>query len=234
MNFIKTLLIFGVIFLITTGCSDGNGSGKLVTKKRSVSTFSAIKFEGIGDLHISQGPEPSLEIKTDNNIIGSITSKVDNNVLVIGVKKGDVISPTKLDIFVVVKEINSINLTGSGNITGKGVLTSNSLEIMISGSGNINCKLQTGNIDAKISGAGNMVLLGNTDDLSIDIGGSGSVMTKNLFTYFADVNISGSGNCFVYASKELNVNISGSGNVNYSGEPKVNSNISGSGEMKSN
>ena len=65
-----------------------------------------------------------------------------------------------------------------------------------------------------------------------EINGSGEVHSFNLLSEATEVEINGSGNAEVFASKQLNVSISGSGDVQYKGSPVVNQSISGVGHIR--
>jgi len=65
------------------------------------------------------------------------------------------------------------------------------------------------------------------------ISGSGKILAEDFQVSECSVMISGSGNCTVGVSDELDAKISGSGNVYYRGNPEINSATSGSGSVKS-
>ncbi len=86
-----------------------------------------------------------------------------------------------------------------------------------------------GSGDVEVYGADNS----GAKEGKISVYGSGDVCTRYLDIEDLEVNISGSAELKVHASKELEVNINGSGEVCYYGEANVTSNVSGSGEIYS-
>lgn len=111
------------------------------------------------------------------------------------------------------KDLDVITVAGSANVSSP-QLNNDSLEVIISGSGDVE-------------------LAGRVRKQTILISGSGNYSAKDFRSTQCVIEITGSGNAVVNVTDSLNVIISGSGNVSYIGNPSVNKDISGSGDVKS-
>jgi len=86
---ILLLAAFSISFFLFSGCSDKNsvsntdqivGSGKLVSENRTVAPFTGIQLVGAGDVIITQDSVQSLTVETDDNIVGLLSTTVENGI----------------------------------------------------------------------------------------------------------------------------------------------------------
>lgn len=139
----------------------------------------------------------------------------------------------RVDVYVTVKELNAVTVSGSGDIKGQNLIESDRFKARVSGSGDIVLEIEARDVDAGISGSGNIELSGAATSGSLSISGSGKLLAENLKVDDFEVRISGSGRGSITVFGELDVRISGSGSVYYGGKPtEVNSSISGSGKVR--
>lgn len=211
-------------------------NGEVTTETRNVESFTKISMSTQADVYIQQGSTYSVQVEASSNLQEIITTTVKSNTLDIDLKMGKCLkgNPT-IKVYVTAPSIEALNLSGSGNIYAYHQITSSSMDLTISGSGNMRLdSLSTQTITAKISGSGNIDLKGKdtSENLSATISGSGNVNTLELAVNKATVNISGSGNCKLLVKQNLKATISGSGDVLYSGSPIVESSVSGSGSVR--
>ena len=235
MTLKKSLMgIFGILMLVvlSSGCV-GSGSGNVVKEARDVSGFNQISVDGNINLILKQGDVESVEVEAEDNIISNIKTQVTGNKLEIKQEGTSMIWPSKpINVYVTVKDINSIEISGSSNVKSSAIDTDN-LDLSISGSGAAEIEnLTAKNLKAKISGAGKIELSGTIQKQDITIEGSGDYKARYLKSEDTVITINGSGNTEVNTSKNLEINITGSGKVSYLGNPKIKQNISGSGDIK--
>ena len=208
------------------------GEGNNMTESRQLSGFSALDLSVDANVSYTQDSVYRLEITAQQNILAVMDTKVEAGELVIGFKR-NVWNYNTVNIIIHSPDMNRIKLSGSGNIQVENTLSANSLELDVSGSGNISvptASLQS--LTARISGSGNIRMnKGSCISETIRVSGAGSINTEFVNSENADVKISGSGNVTLSASKTLNVEISGSGDVKYRGQPKISTSISGSGNL---
>src|SRR5262245_26839235 len=212
------LLVFSLVAVVTTACDiESNtgikGSGKQVSESRSVAGFKGVSLKGAGRLLIDTNGTESLEITGDDNLLPYITSEIKGDELVIGTKDNAGISPSKEIVYKLsAKNLESIELGGSGEIDAKGINT-NRMKVVIGGSGNVSTA-------------------GMADSQEVTIAGSGNYDGEKLKTKTGAVSILGSGDADVDASDKLDVTIAGSGSVKYAGDPMLTQKILGSGSIE--
>lgn len=210
--------------------------GNVIQQERTVSSFSEIALSDIGSVYVEQADQQSVIVETSSNLQDIIITEVKGSTLEIKTKKGKCIkgNPT-LNIYVKSPNVEGLSISGSGNIYANRLINSNSMDLHISGSGDITIdSLSTNDLEASISGSGSIIATGvdTMQYVDMSISGSGNITTINYPAYKAKAHISGSGSCKVFAINELDVSISGSGNVLYRGTPAVTNQSSGSGTVK--
>lgn len=209
------------------------GSGDLVSEEREVSGFNEVQFSGMGNLIIEQGDEEALTIEADDNIIDLIETEVRGDELQIKFRRGvNIVPNAKIKVFLKVKDLNRIDLSGVGDIDCDSFETDD-LEFHISGSGNVDFEIEADTLETHVSGLGDINLEGKVDSHKVQISGSGKYDAKNLESTECEVKVSGLGSATVNVSGELEIDISGAGNVYYIGDPSISQHISGLGRVKS-
>ncbi len=231
------LLLIG--FQIISSCnfiSDRriNGNGVSSSQDRSVGDFHSINTLGAMDVILSQGPASAFKIEADENLLQYIETRNDEGKIEIYTRDGfHLESKRGIKVFASAPAFNSITVSGSGKITSNGKITStNELNTGVSGSGDILIEVDAPSVKTHISGSGSSRIKGTTKDFSVDISGSGDVHCYDLMSEHTEIDIAGSGNAEVYASKSLDVDIAGAGDVRFRGNPTVKQSIAGSGGVK--
>ena len=240
-NSLYTLALAALLISITQ-ISNAAGTVVTITKskkiaddERSVSGFRGISSSGSFDVKITMGNKESLRLEGDDDVIKDIETKVEQGILKIRNKKQGNWNwrsvRNKVTIYVTAKNLNSITLSGSGNISVNGVVKASKLTNVLSGSGSISLTADSDEYSGTLSGSGELDVRGNADRAMIKIAGSGDFDGSNFKTLEADVIVSGSGNVTIRADKHLKAVVSGSGDISYIGNPKVEKTKSGSGSI---
>ena len=112
-------------------------------------------------------------------------------------------------------------------------LTTTKLAINMSGAGQFKLgQLNAESVNINLSGLGNVDISGEVTQENIEISGAGSVNTADLKCQTANVNIPGLGGATVWVTDTLTGNISGGGSVSYYGDPVTNTETSGLGNFE--
>ncbi|MDQ6762778.1 MAG: DUF2807 domain-containing protein [Bacteroidota bacterium] len=212
------------------------GNGQIKKESRSVSAFTSLASEGSMDVQITYGSPENLTIEADENLLPYIETSVEENKLTIKTKKNiNLKTAKKIIVYVSMTKINSLQLSGSGDIKGSGAFTSDGkTDISLSGSGNLTLDFGSfKDLGLSLAGSGNMALKGDaTNSIDAKVSGSGNIDCVKVASKDVDVKLSGSGNVKVYADNSIDAKISGSGNVYYKGDAQnINSKVVGSGKV---
>ena len=90
-----------------------------------------------------------------------------------------------------------------------------------------------GSLDVTISGAGDVKLSGSSQTQKVRLSGAGDYNAQHLKTKYTDARVSGAGSAVVFASEEIEAYASGAGSVKYYGDPeKQKTNASGAGSVR--
>ncbi|RYE22721.1 MAG: DUF2807 domain-containing protein [Sphingobacteriaceae bacterium] len=242
----SNLKLFVLAFLlITTETLTFAGSVKIAVKSSSIETqdrklsgFHAIASSGSFDVVMSQGNTESVRVKADAEVINEVVTEVKNGTLMIHSKNNHNWGMSHLwinkpiIIYVVAKDLNSIGLTGSGDLRIDNQFNTNTLQLRLSGSGDFKGAINVKTLEASISGSGDFSISGKADETTVSISGSGDYRGGDLITKSTAIRVSGSGDANIYASENVEASVSGSGDVHYSGHPKNVSKVAhGSGDI---
>jgi hypothetical protein len=138
----------------------------------------------------------------------------------------------KVVVYVTAKDLNSINISGSGDVFFKDGLSTNALKLKISGSGDMMGKLSVKTLESSISGSGDMKLSGRAESSTVSMVGSGDFTARDLLTVSTNVHVSGSGDAKINASDKVDATVRGSGDIHYTGGAKnIHQSKSGSGDI---
>ena len=231
------LLIASVLLLTSCRYFGGErvyGNKNVVTRDIPVDAFTRVHVSGGLDVQVMQAATPGVQVQTDENLLEYLDIYTDGNDLTIKEKQGYNVIPSKdLVIRVSAPDYRELDGSGSVNFTSANTLASSGeLKLSISGSGNMNLQVNAPKITSEISGSGSLDLKGSAGDFDASVSGSGSIRSFELATNNARVDLTGSADAKVNASKSLDVEISGSGSVQYRGNPSVKQRVSGSGSIE--
>jgi len=236
-NYLNSLILLFFTTSVTVACAQwDNGSvsasGPMVKKQLNLDDFKGVGLSLNADVHIRQGSQQSVEIEAKESVIENITKEVRNDYWKIGFER-NMKNYDKITIWITIPDLEKLSVSGSGDIKGKGKFENlEDLHLSISGSGNIYLDLEAEKTNCSITGSGGLKITGKTKHQKISITGSGDVDSYDLDTEECVVRITGSGDCEVSVSNNLEAYITGSGDVDYKGDPNVRSRIVGSGDIR--
>jgi hypothetical protein len=210
---------------------------------RTVSTFSKISFRVPGKLVLRQGNPQKVELEGSKDRLAKVETEVKGDKLIIGNEDNwnwgwNWSEDDKVMVYITVKDITAVSVSGSGNLITEGKVITNVLDLDVSGSGSLQIDAAvSGDMEANVSGSGKIDVKGSCQKLESDISGSGKVTAAIAASQTIDVDISGSGKMEASGTaKEIKTEISGSGKV-YASNLEVdrcNVRISGSGDVEIN
>jgi hypothetical protein len=227
MNTVKIFLV--AASLLGSGIVSAQG-----TETRKLLPFNKLDIGGPFEVFIEKGNEESVKIVAEGVALEKIVTEVTGNTLEIYLKRGDYRN-IKTKLYVVYKNVEAIEKSGSGNLACNSDLAANNFNLDLSGSGNVNGKKIKGqHITIRKSGSGNIKIDAlETDDADLSLSGSGDVEIGDGYAKTQSVHISGSGNMRAHGlkSNECIASISGSGNIEVSVSQSLAGSISGSGNI---
>jgi len=209
-----------------------NGNGNVATQERRLASFSNIEVGAAVNLFLSQGSAQSVKVEIDENLLDRFETEVDGNTL--SITANGVNNATKMNAYVTVTSLKSIEANNAATVTGQTALASdnfsydgsgatkanfemNSGEMMIELSGAANAIIKT-NVNAlktDISGASDLTLTGTATQHDLEVSGAAHLKAMELVTDNTSAEVTGAGNANVMAKIQLKTDVSGAGNLSY-------------------
>ena len=124
---------------------------------------------------------------------------------------------TKLNVFITLVSISSINTVGVGALKCINILHLKDLDLDVEGVGETEINLEADKLKIKSKTVGALVLSGVVKETSINHNGVGIIKAFDLKSEKLSLNTSGVGAAEVFASQELTIDASGIGGVEYKG-----------------
>jgi hypothetical protein len=205
-------VLTGLLFVVLGCATTERGSGTMASVTRDVSGFNEVALNGVGNLTIRQTGSESLTIEAEDNVLPEISTEVEGNRLTIETEY-DMPAPTQpINYELSVRDLSALELPVAANVDASDI--------------------STDSLDVTISGAGDMKIAGEADSQDIEISGAAHYQAEDLESEEAEIDISGSGEAVVRVSDHLHVEVSGSGSVEYIGNPTVSRDITGAAEVR--
>lgn len=229
------------------------GSGMATDKTFNVTDFNGIEVSGGFDVILSQGTNESVTLSAQENLFEYIHVEVEQGILKIYTENN--LMPTKpLKARVMFKNINNLQVSGGGDVKAETNISAETLEIGMTGGGDIDANIEATNLSCNISGGGDANLNGTSGRLDVNMNGGGN-LTSTMNTGNLFCRLSGGGDLFLRSDKEANdikfelsgggdadvavntssltCNLSGGGNASLSGKAtQLDLHLNGGGDVK--
>lgn len=236
----KTILLFAAILI--TGVSQAQlfgkkvkGNGNVTTETRNTDDYAKIGCAGNMDFVLVKGTEGKITIEAESNLLEHIITEVKGDKLVVKVKNMITLKPSmnkKIKVTIPFNDISGVSLAGSGDLWNKDTISTNSLDVSLAGSGDINLDVKATSVEGSVAGSGDLKLRGDTDNLEVKIAGSGDIKAFELQANHTIASIAGSGDIQVVSNQSIKARVAGSGDIEYKGNPgKEDTKVSGSGRI---
>ncbi|WP_158858469.1 head GIN domain-containing protein [Lunatibacter salilacus] len=224
--------IFQFLLFSLSFCFLSFGVQAQQSETRTPGNFTQIQSGGSWDVVVQTGNKDGVRLESKNIPLSKVITEVSNGTLKVYLEKGNH-RQIGLTVYVTVKNIEGLYSSGSGNMHVKSDITSGSLSLKNSGSGNISLqKITADYLKAVMSGSGRINATGGSvGEVSLSQSGSGDFRAEKMSADAISVRKSGSGQSHFGRVERLEVKASGSGNVYYTGNPEIAS-ISTSGSSK--
>jgi len=229
------------------------GSGNVIEEPRTISGFSGVSLDTMGQLSIEVGNIESLRIVAEDNLMDFIETEVHAGELKIKSRPNVNLKTTAtIRYYLTVIDLNKISIYSSGDIQAPdlkaknfsitvgssgsldmGDLEAETLNVDIFSSGNVKIGvLKANTLDVNISSSGDLDIKGGevkTQDIALNSSGKYSAAKLDSDEAKALLNSSGSATIRVY--NHLTARLNSSGNLRYYGNPNVNISENSSGNV---
>lgn len=241
MKNLKQLLIVPFAFAITFSHAQfwGNktikGNGNVTTVTRTTTDYDGVRCAGSMDFKLVEGNEGKIMITGESNLLEYVVTEVKNGSLIVKIEDGKSLKQSNnktILITIPYEDIESVSLSGSGDVWNDGTIKASSFSTSVAGSGDVVLNINSVHTTANVLGSGDLTLKGKVINLKTSVTGSGDFSGYGLEATNVDASVAGSGDIDVNCSGELKARVAGSGDIEYRGKPtKQDTKIIGSGTI---
>lgn len=204
------------------------GSKNYVTKTVEIGDFNTLNVAGSIVVYYENGPA-GAEICAPDNIIEYVNVVNKDNKLDIGFDGKSVVSYDSLVVRVSGGPINSVSLSGSGDIVCKDIaVAQDSVSVTLAGSGDIDISsVKASECNISVAGSGDVEIGAiEAKNLSVSVSGSGDIEISDINAENVNASIGGSGEIELSGTAlKAKYRVLGSGHINAgrldAGEAKV-------------
>ena len=212
LTFLGVAAVVALSISVTAcGLVGTRGEGAVTTETRQTSDFSSI--ESGGGIHVSVGigPESSLEVSAQSNILPLIVTEVVDDTLQIRSSEGYTTSE-RVDVTLTTPQLEGILLSGGsrGDVDG----------------------LAADAFDAQLSGGSVLTASGWATTMVLGVSGGSVGQLDRLTATTISVDLSGGSRVEVRATDEVNGSASGGSRVSVAGGVDVSINTSGGSQVE--
>ena len=210
------------------------GSGNIVSEIRNAGSFKEVHASGAVNVHLKKGPQTSVTVEADDNIIKYVETNVRDNSLNIRIRQLTSLRNVTINIYVTAPDLHTIIGSAGAEIDSKDEVSSfDRITVKASSASEITLNLDAPVIDLEASSAAKINVSGRTRDLKAEGSSAAGIHAFGLQAENVDASASSSADIDVFASIKLKGHASSAGSVNYKGgAPKVEKEESSSGSVE--
>jgi hypothetical protein len=192
-----------------------------------------LHLDGAFKTIISQDGGPAwVKVETDQNLQQAVKVSNEGETLEIANKSEiNFNKPTKMVVYVNVKELSSLNNASVGKVETKGPIKTDVFDLNIDAVGKTSLEIQVRKLTATINSVGIVALAGSAVTADIDNNSVGKLEAYGLKTDTLNIKNNSVGAVEVYAEKEISIDHNGVGSLHYKG-PAAMKNLTDNGVGK--
>jgi hypothetical protein len=213
-------LAFG-FFLVASVCAQKTVINDPNAEVRNEKGFHAIKVSHAINLYLTQGDEEAVAVSAkDTKYRDRIHTEVKDGVLKIwydneGWKWDN--GNKKLKAYVSVKTLDKLGASGASDVLVDGTITSDRLDIDLSGASDFKGSVKVNELNLDQSGASDITISGTAAKVTIEASGASDVKGYDLVTDNCNAHASGASDIKISVNKELSAHASGASSIYYKG-----------------
>ncbi|MDF9799470.1 hypothetical protein OKW21_004733 [Catalinimonas alkaloidigena] len=192
-------------------------------EQRKISDFKSVKFEGRGDLILTEGNTAALELEAGDGVdLSRVRTYVQGNTLYIKYDRDDEVwdMHPKIIVYLSYRSLHEISAAGIIDVRTESPIRNSSFSFIAEGMGKSNLEVAVDRITVQIAGTADVKLRGIVNRGSLILEGTGELDAFDMKAASIDAEVNGTGSLFVYATERLHVEANGFGaQVKYKGNP---------------
>lgn len=219
-----TLVLVLVAAMLLPACGVAGfvrGSGTVVQTSPEVEAIDSIVIGSAFQVTLSLGDEPSLVLRTDDNLVDRIEVSTQDGELSLSLDGTATDATLEADLTVPADTLSSVDLGGASSLTATDPITSPELRLSLAGASRAFVVVRSDRLEVQAEGASVVNASGSAQSLTADARGASSLQLGELAVADADVRSAGASRVDVAVSEQLRASASGASTVRYTGDPEV-------------
>lgn len=243
MKTIKLTALFIVLMAISGGVvsacridhRSGDSKGNAIRQTRQVGPFTGIRVGGAFEVILKQGATQEVIVEAESDVIDHVKTKLSGNMLEIGMDNPPhwMHDIDVLRVYVTCTDLSMLDLSGAVELRTETKITTQKLEIDVSGAAETHMDLAVQSLDMSLSGASELTFIGTAGDVRMDASGASEISAFDMVTTNFTMYGSGAVEAKVNVTGSLKANLSGACSVRYKGTPRLEAHSSGASDVKS-
>jgi len=203
MNRLTSVVALFVFALVAPACNTiaptVAGSGRLVADQREVANFTRIRVSTAIKATVIVGPDVSIQVTADDNLLGSVKTDVTAGRLDISLSPGAKPSTT-VEVDVTVPSLEDLDVNSAASAIATGINSSS--------------------FEAEADSAGTLTARGNADSVDVTANSAGSADVGGIPAQTATANVGSGAQATVNAQISVGGSVDSGGILHIKGQPQ--------------
>jgi hypothetical protein len=196
------------------------GSGNVTTENRKVEgDFKSIEVSNAIDLVIEQGDNKEISVEADDNLQNSITTKVENGVLIVACDYNSFINIESKKVTVKMPIIEELQALSASSIRSINTLKGEKISLRASSAATIDVKIESDNIASKSSSGSTISMNGMALNLEAIASSGSTINAKELLANEVSAKSSSGSSIHVHPIVSLKAKASSGSSITYNNTP---------------
>jgi hypothetical protein len=225
---VKTSLFVICLLTVLTGMANVGGDGKVIKEERSISGFKGVSVHNAIHLIIDQGSTEKVTVEAEEDIMHHLYTEVSGGILKIGVR-GSVNNTGEMNVYVTLKEINSIEAGSAARVECTGKIETGDLKISTGSASSVKMDLKCDKLEIRTSSASKIRISGNAQSIDTESSSASSIDLAELKAEKGEIEASSAASVKVQVTREVDAKASSGAGITITGNPSSKNSDSSSG-----
>ena len=232
ITIITKFIVVTLIALLFSSCKYSNdsdifgksitGSGNVTIEKRKIQgDFKSIEVSNAIELTIEQSDITEITVEADDNLQKSITTKVENGVLIVACDYSSFINVKLRKVTVKMPVIDGLQASSASSIQSINTLKGENIQVKASSASTINLSLEFDAISCKSSSGSSVNVDGKALKLETESSSGSTINAKELFANDIISDASSGSSTSIHPILSLNAKASSGSSISYDVIPKT-------------
>lgn len=203
--------------------------GERISSTRPLDSFATVRIQGDFEVFLTQGDTYQLEIKAAANLIGNLSSDIQQGQLTIQNKRC-VHHTGRLYLFLQAPHLEAVRLEGSTYLNTE-QWEEDALSLHIQDNSAADMALAVEELDTFLGNEANLCIRGSAQSHYASLNGDGMLHAGAFVTTSTRLGLNGTGTATVLATDYLEATLAGGGTAFYNGNPEVKARVAGDSRL---